>query len=228
MTLPASLFDRPFAHRGLWRSGGCPENSLAAFDAACRHGYGIELDVRLSADGEAMVFHDDTLERLTAEAGLVEERSADELCALRLLGSDQSIPTLEAVLAAIGERAPILVELKTPEGQEGLLERRVADLLAGHNGPVALLSFNPLALAWMAGHAPHLPRGLNAKTEAELTGASLAHADFLSVAAGLASNPAVQAWRKDGVAACWTVRSAAEATRLKPLVDQIIFEGFEP
>ncbi len=86
MNPPARLLDAPIAHRGLWRTGAGPENSLAAFEAACRAGYGVELDVRLTADGEAVVFHDDALERMTASSGLVEERTADELAALRLLG----------------------------------------------------------------------------------------------------------------------------------------------
>lgn len=228
MTLPAGLQHTPIAHRGLWRSGGPPENSLAAFEAACARGYGIELDVRLSADGEAVVFHDETLERMTTESGLAEERAADELTALRLLGSDQTIPTLQAVLALIGDRVPLLVELKTPPGQEGLLERRVADLLAVHPGPFALLSFNPAALAWMAAHAPGLPRGLNAKSEDDLHAAQAAGADFISVSQELAGSPAVQAWRKNGHAVAWTARSPAEAERLKPLADLLIFEGFEP
>src|SRR6185312_11488790 len=114
VSLPSAFLGAPIAHRGLWRSGGAPENSLAAFEAACRAGYGIELDVRLSADGEAMVFHDETLERLTASAGLVEEQTADELQALRLFGSCEVIPTLDEVLVLIDGRTPLLVELKTP------------------------------------------------------------------------------------------------------------------
>ncbi len=87
MNLPESLAGRPIAHRGLWRPGLRPENSLAAFEAACAAGYGIELDARLTADGEVVVFHDDSLERLTAEGGLVEEHTAAALTAIPLLGS---------------------------------------------------------------------------------------------------------------------------------------------
>ena len=228
MSLPVAFMGAPIAHRGLWRSGGAPENSLAAFEAACVAGFGIELDVRLSADGEAMVFHDDTLERLTASAGLVEEQTADELQALRLLGSCETIPTLEEVLALIDGRAPLLVELKTPPGQEGLLERRVAEVLSDYAGPVAVLSFNVDALAWLAAHAPALRRGLNAAKADQLAGAERAQADFLSVQLDLAGHDVVQGWRRMGEALAWTCRSPADLARVRPLVENLIFEGFSP
>lgn len=228
MSLPHAFMQRPIAHRGLWRTGQAPENSLAAFEAACAKGYGIELDVQLSADGEAMVFHDDILDRLTASAGLLEEQTADELSALRLLGSDQTIPTLAEALALIGDRAPVLVELKTPCGQEGLLERRVAELLADHPGPAAVLSFNPDALAWLARHAPGLTRGLNASNAGQLALAERARADFLSVSLDLTGGEAVQAWRRMGEALAWTCRTPADYARVSPLVENVMFEGFCP
>jgi glycerophosphoryl diester phosphodiesterase len=228
VSLPVAFQEAPIAHRGLWRSGGAPENSMAAFDAACRAGFGIELDVRLSADGEAMVFHDDTLERLTASAGLIEEQTADELQALRLLGSCEIIPTLEQVLALVDGRGPLLVELKTPPGQEGLLERRVAELLGGYAGPVAALSFNADALAWLAAHAPAIRRGLNAARSDQLAGAERAQADFLSVQLDLAGHDVVQGWRRMGEALAWTCRSPADLNRTRPLVENVMFEGFSP
>jgi glycerophosphoryl diester phosphodiesterase len=228
VSLPIAFLGAPIAHRGLWRSGGAPENSLAAFEAACKAGYGIELDVRLSADGEAIVFHDETLERLTASAGLVEEQTADELQALRLLGSCEVIPTLAEVLALIDGRAPLLVELKTPAGQEGLLERRAADLIEPYVGPVAVLSFNANALAWLAGHAPRIRRGLNAAKPDQLAGAERAQADFLSVQLDLAGNDVVQGWRRMGEALAWTCRSQADLKRVAPLVENLMFEGFSP
>jgi glycerophosphoryl diester phosphodiesterase len=220
--------DRPIAHRGLWRTGKCPENTLAAFEGACRKGYAIELDVQLSADGEAMVFHDQILDRLTASAGLLEEQTADDLAALRILGSDQTIPPLAEALALIGERVPVLVELKTPRGQEGLLEARVAELLAGHPGPAAVLSFNPDALAWMAAHAPRIARGLNASKPEELGAAERARADFLSVCLELSANEALQAWRRTGEAVAWTCRTPVDYARVKNVVEAVMFEGFDP
>ncbi|MFN9925996.1 MAG: glycerophosphodiester phosphodiesterase family protein, partial [Phenylobacterium sp.] len=87
------LFHPPVAHRGLWRPDGAPENSLAAFQAACAAGYGVELDVHLSADGEAMVLHDNMLARMTGAEGRLRDRTAADLGALKLAGTDETIPT---------------------------------------------------------------------------------------------------------------------------------------
>lgn len=229
MSLQGRLAGAPIAHRGLWRAPARPENSLAAFEAACAGGYGIELDVRLTADGEAVVFHDETLDRMTIQSGLVEEYPVDELTELTLLGSDQSIPTLAQALAVIGTRAVVLVELKTPPGQEGPLEARVADLLAAHPGPAGVLSFNPDALTWLADHAPGLARGLNVDMAAAFGAMGRARPDFLSVSLGLADHPRVRAWRGVGGAAiAWTVRKRADWRKLAALVDALVFEGFTP
>jgi glycerophosphoryl diester phosphodiesterase len=229
VSLQGRLLRAPIAHRGLWRVGGPPENSLAAFEAACAGGYGIELDVRLTADGEAVVFHDEALDRMTAESGLAEERTADDLTALRLLGSSQTIPTLEQALAVIGERALVLVELKTPPGQEGPLEARVAALLVAHPGPAGVLSFNPEALACIALHGPSLARGLNARTEADLEAMERIRPHFLSISLEMANHPRVQDWHSAGRAVVgWTARKPADAVRLLGLVDNLIFEGFAP
>jgi glycerophosphoryl diester phosphodiesterase len=229
VSLQGRLLAAPIAHRGLWRVGGPPENSLAAFEAACAGGYGVELDVRLTADGEAVVFHDESLDRMTAESGLVEEHTLEALVRLRLLGSDQRIPTLQEALAVIGARALVLVELKTPACQEGPLEALTAALLAAHPGPAGVLSFNTQALAWMAAHAPALARGLNARTEADLAGIDGARPHFMSISLDLAGHERVQDWRSAGrVAIAWTARRQADSDRLFGLADNMIFEGFAP
>src|SRR5690606_36810648 len=110
-----ALLHRRVAHSGLWRPGGSPENTLAAFAAARDRGYGVELDVQLTADGRAVVFHDPTLKRMTGRRGAVRDLQAGELGRIALRGSDPSIPTLEAALAVLG-RTPVFVELKTPTG----------------------------------------------------------------------------------------------------------------
>jgi glycerophosphoryl diester phosphodiesterase len=217
------------AHRGLWRAPAQPENSLAAFEAACVAGYGIELDIRLTADGEPIVFHDDSLDRMTRESGLVEERTADDLCALTLLGSDQHIPTLEQVLALVGGRALVLIELKTPPGQDGPLEARTAALLADYAGPSAILSFNADSLAWMAARAPSLARGLNVSAESDLLGMERAQPHFLSVSCALLEHPRIRDWHNAGrTLIAWTTRKATDADRLAGLADNLIFEGYRP
>ena len=131
-----------YAHRGL-HGDGVPENSLAAFERACEAGYGIELDVQLSSDGEVMVFHDATLVRMTGCDQKLCELTAKELKDLSLAESDQRIPTFREVLALVNGRVPLLVELKGESYDTSLCEK-VAPLLAAYQGPYCIESFSPL------------------------------------------------------------------------------------
>ena len=222
--LRAALTARPFAHRGLW-SAEAPENSLAAFEAACAGGYGVELDVQLAADGEAVVFHDETLERMTAQAGIVEERPTAELSAMRLTGSDQTIPTLAEALATIGGRTMVLIELKTPPGQEGLLEQRVLDLVADYGGPFAFIGFNVASHAWLTRHAPDLPRGLDFD---RVLDSAPAQPHFLLPSLAMVTHRRVQERRAELPVVAWTVRSQADWKHAAPFCDNVIFEGLRP
>lgn len=225
----------PFAHRGLWSPDGPPENSLAAFEAAAEAGYGMELDVRLSADGEVMVFHDAALDRLTGASGQVCERTAVELQTLELAGGTEVIPTLAETLAQVGGRTPILVELKTTVGDEGPLERRVCDLLVAYAGPTAVLSFNPVALAVVADAAPSILRGLNSAPhvtfDAEvvpsggpppLAGFDQARPHFLSLGKALLTGVRPHHLPIVG----WTIRSRDELQQVEAACDTVMFEGF--
>lgn len=154
---------RPFlcsyAHRGLWDEQK-PENSLAAFRAAAEAGFGIELDVQLSADGEVMVFHDYTLDRVCGVRGKVAERAAAELTHIPLNGvENECIPTFKAVLEAVGGRVPLLIELKGESGDTALVPR-VLEILKGYGGPWCMESFNPLLLRAVKKQAPEVVIGL--------------------------------------------------------------------
>ena len=116
--LPEGFLRQPIAHRAL-HSDGRPENSRAAVAAAVTHGYGIEIDLQLSADGVAMVFHDYALDRLTSETGAVQSRPAAALQSIGLTGGDEGIPTLSDVLALVQARVPLLLELKDQDGAMG-------------------------------------------------------------------------------------------------------------
>ena len=112
--LPQSLIRLPLAHRGLHDArAGRIENAMASFQAAVSAGYGIELDIQLSADGQAMAFHDYKLDRVTGETGLVREKTAAALTSIRLTGSDGTIPTLREVLALVDGKVPLLVEINS-------------------------------------------------------------------------------------------------------------------
>ncbi|MEL6168379.1 MAG: glycerophosphodiester phosphodiesterase family protein [Pseudomonadota bacterium] len=248
-----TFFARPIAHRGLHGlAPGHPENSLAACLAAVEAGYGIELDVQLSADGEAMVFHDETLDRMTAEQGPLKARTSRELTGIPLSdGAGGTIPRLADVLAAIRGRVSLLIEIKDQSGclgaTDGRLEAAVARDLSGHPWPgaQAVMSFNPESVAAMANQLPNVARGLvtcpfdaakwphvgeeRRSALSEIRDLERTAAAFISHAAGDLAAPSVGAAREAGrKIACWTIRSPeAEAEALR-IADAITFEGYLP
>jgi len=155
-------FDRrlktDYAHRGLHDSR-IPENSLAAFQNAAEHGFGIELDVQLSRDGEVMVFHDYTLTRMTSDPRKVTDCTCAQLQALQLSGTGQAIPTLQEVLDTVDGRVPLLIELKG-ESINPALCPRVDRILSGYRGTYCVESFNPFLLAWYKKNRPDVIRGI--------------------------------------------------------------------
>src|SRR5690349_7235730 len=205
----------PFAHRGL-HGGALVENSGGALAEAVGRGFGVELDVQLSRDGEAMVFHDYALDRLTGETGAVAARTAAELRAIRLSRCGEAVPTLADALATIGGRAPLLIEVKSSR-QVRRLCAAVARALVDHDGPVGVMSFNPEVGAWFARHRPSVLRGL-VVTEACKKGLRgrierplalwRAKADFLAYdIRDLPSSFAAGARRRGLPVYTWTVRS---------------------
>ena len=148
-----------YAHRGLHsRDKSVPENSLAAFELAAAAGYGIELDVQLSRDGQVVVFHDDTLDRVCGVHARVEEKTYDELRRLSLCGTREHIPLLSEALQTIRGRGALIVELKNGRRNRELCEKTYA-LLADYRGEVCIESFNPLIVTWFRFHARDLLRG---------------------------------------------------------------------
>lgn len=147
-----------FAHRGLHDESHA-ENSLSAFALAVEHGYGIELDVRLSSDGVPVVFHDATLQRMTGEEGKVKDRTFAQLKQVNLAGTGEGIPALAEVLALVDGRVPLLVELKEEPFEYGVTEAAVA-LLKNYHGNYLIESFNPLALGRVKQELPEICRGV--------------------------------------------------------------------
>ena len=241
----ALLLDPAVAHRGLWSPKGAPENSLAAFEAAVDGGYGIELDVRLSSDGEVMVFHDAGLERMCGAQGKLGERTSQELSALRLKDTREPIPTLRQVFDLVAGRALIHVELKTRPGEEGPLDRAVAALVDTYTGPIAIIGFNAHSHAWWAQHRPHMLRGLDSYSYADEAALRLPEVDrlglqnlehvgtakphFLALGVDmLASQPAHWARAAGFPIVAWTLRSQDQWNALGAHADNLIFEGFRP
>jgi glycerophosphoryl diester phosphodiesterase len=237
------LFGPAIAHRGLWSPDGYPENSLGAFQAASAANYNVELDVQASADGEAVVFHDATLRRMTGVEGRVSDHTAADLRTMRLSGSEETIPTLADALTLIGHKAMVHIEIKSPFGEVGPLERRVHEVLIDHHGPIAVIGFNPYSHAWFADHHPAVLRGLNShryvgedarhlapelrKSFAQLKHVSIARPHFLALGLDMLPNARADALRSDGTPViAWTVREPSQWDVVKPHCDNLMFEGF--
>lgn len=238
----------PLTHRALHDvSAGRPENSRAAITAAIDAGYGIEIDVQLSADGQAMVFHDYDLARLSFDSGPIRQRSAADLGGTILRGSDEGIPALAEVLDLVAGRVPLLIEIKDQDGvmgaNVGILERAVAKDVHAYDGPLAVMSFNPHAVLQMAIHAPQVPRGittsaylakdwlmlpdstrkrLRAVPDYDAVGAS-----FIShEAEDLASVVVADLKARGATVLCWTIKSKAQEADARQVADNITFEAY--
>jgi glycerophosphoryl diester phosphodiesterase len=246
--LPEGFLRRPVAHRALHdRSQGRIENAPAAIRAAIAAGYAIEVDLQLSSDGVAMVFHDESLDRLTAETGPVKARSAAELGRIRLRDSLDTVPTLAEVLRLVAGKVPLLIEIKdqslTMGPTDGRLEAATAAALARYRGEVALMSFNPASVAHLARLAPHLPRGITtsaydpgewAPLPAEICDRLRRIPDYDATEASFISHEAADLCRarvaelkaQGARVLCWTIRSPADEALARRVADNVTFEGY--
>ena len=227
-TAPGWLAE-PLAHRGLHAPDGPVENTLEAFAAARDRGYGVELDVHLSADGVPVIFHDFAL----ADGRRIGDVPRDALPAF--------VPTLAEALDVLRER-PVMVELKQEGLRVGALEAGVAAVLGGHSGPHCIASFHPSSVAWFARHCPATVRvfTLTDQDDAPLPrpvrgwfaslrplGLMRPHGISFDVR-GLPTSATVR-WREEGgLVTTWTVRDAATLATARAHADGMIFEGIVP
>jgi len=242
------LIARPVAHRGLHDSAaGVIENTPSAFAGAIAGNYAIECDLQLSADGEAMVFHDDTLERLTEGSGRVDALPAAALKRVAFRATSDHMITLGELCELVAGGVTLVIEVKSHFDDDRRLIRRAAEVLANYRGPVALMSFDPGPMAALRALAPGLTRGIVAERRY-----SHREWDQLSVRAkralayfthAMATRPQFIAYSvKDLPAALplaarrvlklplltWTVRTSQDRERAGRYADQMIFEGFRP
>lgn len=226
------------AHRGL-HDATRPENSLSAFEAAIKAGYPIELDIHLTADGEVVVFHDDTLTRMCGVDGRVEEQPLALLKALRLKGSEESIPTLRECLELVDGRVPLLIEFKLPNTHAAPLCEAADHLLADYHGEYIIQSFYPTVLQWYKKHRPEVCRGqlaepfLKESFLRKLAGCLLfnviARPDFISYDHHGASHPCRRLCTLLGALPIgWTFGSQGELDTHRTDFEGYIFEGFLP
>ena len=226
----------PIAHRGLHDAElKRPENSLAAFAAALDAPYAIECDLHPSVDGVPMVFHDDTLDRLTEMTGNVRDISADELRQLAIAGTEERIPTLADLLALTNGAVPLILELKSQSARNDGFASAICELLKGYSGPVAVMSFDPQLMIDTRTCAPGLPRGIvgegNWRSAFRVIRSIIrTNAHFVSYDIDDLPTPAPLFARYClGLPLiCYTVKSEKQRWRASRWTGQMTFEGFTP
>lgn len=236
------LTARPVAHRGLHdAANGVVENTPQAFAAAMAGNYAIECDLQLAADGEAMVFHDDTLDRLTDAVGPLSSRKSDELKSVAFRNSADRMIALPELCDLVAGRVTLVIELKSHYDGDTRLAARACEILQHYAGPVAAMSFDPVMVSALRAFAPGLPRGLVAENKSASESGSGGAWSYLREA--LRSRPHFLAWSvRDLPAAAplfgrfalglplltWTVRTEEQRKTARRYASQMIFEGFRP
>lgn len=241
------LFERPIAHRGLHdRAKGVVENTASSVARALEQRFSIEIDVQETAEGEAVVFHDDTLERLTEGTGPVIARTVAELRAIPFRETADRIWTLDECLDLVGDQAALAVEVKTV-GDHRRLTQRVAKVLSARGGSLAAKSFDPRVVADLRTLAPRIPRGVVGEAFSDgdphwahlgplrrFAARNLLHLPatrphFLSWSVHDLDRSAIRLARRAGLPVMtWTVRTPEDQARAALGADQMVFEGFIP
>jgi glycerophosphoryl diester phosphodiesterase len=236
-----AFYGRNLAHRGLHDESSLIENSLGAFAAAREAGYGVELDVHLSKDGQVVVFHDDDLKRACGLDRPIKELSREELSALSLFGSREGIPLLSEALDVLGD-APVIVEIKSAGKDNAKLCQKTLETLRAKGRYYCVESFDPRVGAWFRKNAPDLLRGQLSAPPRKLDTVSKTTAFFLgNLLVNCMSRPHYIAYNTDPqpftvrlcramgpMTAIWTVRPDNEIERCEKENDVVIFEHYRP
>lgn len=248
MRAPDWLTARPVAHRGLHdRSRGIIENMPGAMAAAVAGNFAIELDVQLTADGEAMVHHDDVLGRLTEGSGALLDMTAAQLKQVTFKDTPERMITLGELCTLVAGRVPLVIEVKSHFDGDRRLVTRIAEVLASYRGPAAVMSFDPDQVTAIRTQMPALPRGIIAQRSYDdsywiklkpaqrdgmlyLRHAMQTQPHFVNY--WVNQLPAPAPWIARNLFGCplltWTVRTAEQRERAARYADQMVFEGFLP
>lgn len=234
-----------YAHRGLYDNVGVPENSLAAFQKAVDHGYGIELDVQLTKDKKLVVFHDFDLKRMCGVDKKVEDMTYAQLQQLTLLDTQEKIPKLKEVLQIVDGKVPLIIEYKIPGTNPEVCEK-ANGILQRYQGVYCVESFNPLGVLWYRLHEPDVFRGILSDSFVKegfddfpkpcyevfhhMLLNFIIKPDFIAYHVKYESDLSRQVCKKlfKAPAVAWTIQSEEELNYHKNNYDLFIFEGFLP
>ena len=238
------LITRPLAHRGLHdEQNGIMENTLSAFAAAVAASYGIECDLQISSDGEAMVYHDDVLGRLSDGKGRLDALTAAELKRVAFKGTADRMMTLGELCDFVASRVTLLLELKSSLASDRRLATRAAKVLSGYGGQAAVMSFDPALIADLRSMAPRLTHGIAVRNPAWAEIAATPRRALAGLLQALRARPQFLAYSIANLPAllptlartlfglpllAWTVRSTDDQCKAARYADQMIFEGFRP
>lgn len=229
------LLKKPVAHRGL-HGEDVPENSALAYQLAAAHGYPIEIDIHLTADGEIVVFHDDSLARMTGAEGDIRDQTLARLKTLRLAGTDQRILTLRETLNLVRGKVPLLIEIK-PQKNKGI-EKKAVEILKEYKGEFAVQSFDPMIIRRVKKLAPRFFRGILATHDATNLPFFKRFAlkrmplnfcikpDFISY--NVRGLPLREGKIKNKALLAWTVNSQETLSLGRKYADNVIFENIKP
>ena len=226
---------------------GIIENMPSAAEAAVAGRFAIECDIQLTADGEAMVHHDDALGRLTKGNGRLRDKTAAELKAVRFKDTDERMMTLAELCALVAGRVPLLIEVKSHFDGDRRLVKRMADVLSSYDGPAAGMSFDPDQVVALRELIPSLRRGIVGERDytaqdwpeaSPVQRRDMTHLRHFFrtrpnfVAFHVDELPSAKPWVARNLLGCallaWTVRTPEQRARAARHADQMIFEGFTP
>ncbi len=235
------LIDTPIAHRGLHNKNGAPENSFKAFERAIENNLPIELDVKRTADGKLIVFHDEDYLRMTGNEDLVSSAYWDKVKNFKLADSNLSIPLFTELLEFVDGRVPLLIEIKN-FNKPGEFEKQLIQELKHYKGDFAIQSFNPLSVRWLRINAPDVLRGQIASRFRD--DQIPVHYKYLlkNLAFNISTKPhfinykiddlpylPIGIYRKTGIPLLgWTVRTEAQIKKASAICDNFVFEDLEP
>jgi glycerophosphoryl diester phosphodiesterase len=239
------LVARPIAHRGLHDGRTALENTASAFRAAIENNYAIECDLQISADGEAIVFHDDEVDRLMDAKGSVRSFSTKELQKMKFARTKDRMQTLGELLEQVDGASTLIIELKSFWDGNLDLVRRSVEVLDDYDGPVAVMSFDPKMIACACALAPNLVRGITADRttdpyyEVVPVGERVAMRNFAHLERtqphfvsynwrDLPFGPMTEIRNAGHPVITWTIHSKEEAAQAMRYCDQITFEGYAP